>query len=589
MRNLTLATLLLTGAMTAAAAAPVHQFKGTAKSDLGPKPALSLSQLKSAKAAPQQLLEKRAQAQAHKLTGAKKSALKRVLTDNPPTDMVTEVDPNLPSELMTKTGIGFVYSWFGIQYQASNGSLTEVVRDGDKVYVGNAWSLVATDGYLVGTVEGNKVTFELPQLIEHIVYDFGEDGYYEFWDYAVAAEMYDYEEDGEIYSDFAPCESQTVTYTIDENGMWVADNPEIFIGEYGFEAADPEYDIEAEWYWDGGGDYIDQLLPLTAKPVTLPEGLAMDNWTLINGITGAEVKVGFDGDLCYIQGFGALAGPDVADSVVVGEVKDGKVTLASGQYLGECWSYGFTTWFQGGHMESVYDEDWEDWYDEFFVDDALVLDYDAEAKTLKTDKTLALSLSEPCEYLYGTLTDFTILKPSTDVVTSVPAPVLYNFWDFEDEAEVDFLWATVNADGVLLDESKLFFQIFLDDEPLTFYADEYPGLEEDTDMLPVGFISEDEESYEQFANAYGNQQSIMIFPVGYDLCQGRLVYVDGDNVVYSDKTNFYIASGVASLQAGKAVHYYDLQGRKLSAPVKGLQIRAVQLPDGSLRHDKVIL
>lgn len=105
-------------------------------------------------------------------------------------------------------------------------------------------------------------------------------------------------------------------------------------------------------------------------------------------------------------------------------------------------------------------------------------------------------------------------------------------------------------------------------------------------MLPVGFISEDETTY-----SYGNQQNVALFVQGFDRCEVRLVYVDGDNTIYSDKTLMFGEPGSVNgiSTAGTVSHYFDLQGRRVANPAGGLYIRATVGTDGSLRHDKVIL
>lgn len=565
MRNFTLVALLAAAALTASAAG--SPLPTGAKPMPGNKAAF-----------PKTLSERHT---GHlKRAKAHRAPARHVLPANPSTDMVTEVNPSAPSEIMTKTGVGFAYTWFGIMSQDSEGSLTEVVRDGDKIYLGNTWSTVPTDGYLVGTVEGNKVTFELPQCIEHVVYDFGDGEVYEWYDYCIASEWGEaLDEDGEPYESFIPCESQTVTYTIGDDGVWTADNEEIFLGEFGY---DEDYE---EYYWDGGGDYLLALTPLTQKATTLPEGVTLEPWTLVYGQLGYKVEIGFEGDKCYLKGIGDMISEDVSSAVIVGTVADGKVTFPGRQYMGESWYYGYTAWFQAGQIEEVYDPDWDEYYSEFVPVDDLVLDYDATAKRMTTDGSFGVSTSKSGDMYFTYWEDFYLVQPASDVVTSVPAPEYVMWWGDDEVSEADFKWATVTEDGVLLDQSKLYFQVLLDGEVFEFYPDEYPGLEEVTDRLPVGFISEDETTY-----SYGNQQNVALFVQGFDLCEVRLVYVDGDSEVYSPCTVMYGEGGVGSLVAGGTVsHYYDLQGRRVANPSGGLYILATVGSDGTLRHDKVLV
>ena len=519
--------------------------------------------------------------------------IKNEITNNPPTQFEEGPDPSLPTKILTKSGTTFYESPYGIYVQPSDGSATYTVIDGDKVYLRNIWSISSNSGWLVGSIKDNKATFEFPQLMEvYKSYDMA------LYDYAVLANEITVEENGETFQTFETAESQTITFSIGADGVWTNDSPDCLIGQYAYENfAGENEEPDMEWYWLGGGDLIETLTPLDVAPVEVPAGVEMESWVLLADRNGYNVKVGFDGDQCYIEGIGIIAGDGLADKVIKGTVKDGKVSFNSGQYLGILDDVRYTMFFQGGEIKEAVDE-YGDRYYEYYYDKDLVFDYDPEKKTLASAGGYALTPTADYDDLYFDIVDSPELKyvsPDAEIA-SLFAPGFYAYWAKDESypAEVDFSFGNVSKEGIILDLSNLYFQIFLDDDIYTFDPADYPCNSESTDELPIG-ISDDTTNPDILPSVYmlNGVQYCCIYADGFEKVDVRFVYIDGDRRIYSDFTNFFDLAGVEETDIEKiqpvASSYVGLDGCSIARPEAGIYIRADRMSDGSVKYNKVII
>ena len=129
-----------------------------------------------------------------------------------------------------------------------------------------------------------------------------------------------------------------------------------------------------------------------------------------------------------------------------------------------------------------------------------------------------------------------------------------------------------------------------DDELVTFSPDDYQNLE--TEMTDVPYSFSDQYEFYKYDE---NNRTIYFYKDVKKKIGMEAVYVDGDLRFGSGITEYYPngdPTGVdmteATVKQIKSVDFYDLSGRKLSAPAKGICIRTITYTDGSKASRKIV-
>lgn len=534
---------------------------------------------------------------------ARRAAAKRIVrkaasiaapADNP-ADVISET-PAGELKQYEKTGFAYGYSRFeGLISQDILGNVVNVVKseDGKKLYVQNPvyFNTLSAGNWIVGDIEGDKVSFTFPQLVD-VDGTYDEDGNLvgdPYFDYALLMIWDDKEEF------YVPAEDQTYTMTIAADGTLTSDKPEdvmIGVADY-WEEDEVAEDEEPGWAWIGQGDFYFSLKPFDKVAPELPADVEMTDWKMIEDVYVNDVKVGFKDDKVYIQGLFAQN----PEGLVTGTVKGNTITVAGGQYMGLYESN--TTYFLSGSVVQKTDE--EGTYDSFEPGKELVFDYDADKKVIKSDKAYCISLAAD-EVLYYQMTQKPyICVPATDfTVKALPTPVLDVFYDIDEEAgyeaETYFIFPLIDADKNVLPADKLFYEVLLDGEVYTFMNDEYllPEGVESMTRVPYDFNSpeSDDEYYYPELQAMGQEHYFVIHALGFETLGVRTVYVPSADAepVYSDvlyMPGYASIKHVESTAGESSVEFFNLQGQRVSAPARGIVIRRAVLSDGTVKTSKV--
>lgn len=458
---------------------------------------------------------------------------------------------------------------FGLIHASSDGRATNVVRGNDgRIYIERPWSQYTNNtGWLVGDVEGNTVTFKFPQFINQEIVDEYGGGQTIYNDYCL---VFEYVENSDGDGWYYPAEQQTFSFRIEGDNL-VADNPdELLLGMGDWEEGD---EGEYEWTWQGFGDIYGSINKITDTPVVVPGNVEMERWNLIDKYTSQPLTVGFDGDDVYIAGLIA----DLPDAAIKGTVNNDKIEISSKQYLGvskESWA---TVYCSGGKVRTETTSEGENMVFDFMP--AYTLDYDAENKVIEGKDIAMLTGTRPeCRLYFDMFRNPYIAAPLTTPVTSLYPPVIEEFYPKEDgyDAELFFLVPSVTPDKHVLDTSKLFWNLLINDEVFTFYPDEYTGITGDMVNVPWDHIS-------NYITSMGNEKDLLIFTEGFDSLGIRAVYIDGDNTVESPVA-YVSLSGIDAVESGetdvKKVEYFNLAGYRVENPSRGIFIRCATLSDG---------
>ena len=131
---------------------------------------------------------------------------------------------------------------------------------------------------------------------------------------------------------------------------------------------------------------------------------------------------------------------------------------------------------------------------------------------------------------------------------------------------LQFTLSYYSSDFNYLDPSQLYYNLYIDDELVTFSPDDYQNLETEMTDVPYSF-SDQYEFYKYDENHCTIYYKDVKKKIGMEA-----VYVDGDLRFGSGITEYYPngdPTGVdmteATVKQIKSVDFYDLSGRKLSA------------------------
>lgn len=472
--------------------------------------------------------------------------------------------------LVQAGGLAYGYNWLmGIYTQNSDGQLVKKVvsADGKKMYLFNAISQYRMNGWLEGDIEGDEVTFKLPQLIN--VEDFNGITYEDF-----AAKL-EFSEEEEFY---VPSADQTFKFKINSDGSMSSLEGEKMLGHVA--------DVKGEWAWQGNGEIYGDLNILNEKCEEVPASAKFEEWYMTDGMNAYPRPVAFDGNKVYIRGL--VNDPAIADNAIVGDYNEstGKVTFASGQYLGEYWELGATVFFMACDTVMLYDDYYQEYYTEYEPADEIVFDYDAKNKVLSTEGSYCLSIT-PDQMLYFEMMEQPVIKYQNPdfTVKALPTPEFEEFYEEEGyPAELSFNISMLDADGNVLDTSKLYWTLIMDDEPFTFYNDEY-----DIDVDEMTDVPFDYESDYDFY-VYGANRIVVVYPAGYENLGVQTIYKDGDKEIRSEIMWVPDYTDVESAISAKTVTgeaFYDLQGRRVANPGRGFYIRRATMSDGTVVNSKI--
>lgn len=474
--------------------------------------------------------------------------------------------------------------WAGLAYDA-------VVTDNGDFYLKNPVTTLQWDTYIKGKLTDEGISFEFPQPL----YRFEDETEGALNLYADVLEYAEVETpDGDYITTFVPAENtRTLTFEKDEEGNYVMD-PEYMLG------------VTYDGTWQGYGEYNLALTPFEASVATVPDGLVYDNtYVLADEILGWDhtilrpVMIGIDGCDAYLKGV-SLALPD---AVIKGSFnpETKAISIPTNQFMGRF--YHYYLFMMNGDGTEYFDEEWgEDMINISFTDEDIVLSYDEETNvyTPVTEEdhfavilfNFGNSIESPCEYyavdrIYsqGEITDFAPIAPDIEDIYSVS--------DIDPDYSycIEFELYADNKDGQLLQDANIYYNIFINGALFPLTAEEFPflagmGIEEVTD-IPAA-LSDNEDLY-----ASGNFHGIAFRNKDIKTIGVRALYIDGDirgeSEIVTVEAPGSSVEGVFGDNEVKSVEFYDIAGRRLSAPVKGsIMIRRAIFSDGTVETTKEI-
>ncbi len=440
------------------------------------------------------------------------------------------------------------------------------------VYMKNPFSQFPTDTYIKGHVDGTKMTFDFPQNFASIEED-GEE-------YELYACLLEFSADGmsmELSAD------QTLTFA-KEGESWVMEEEALL----GLTLNDLD-----EYVWSGFGERDMRFEPLNAVAATIPDNATIEDWSLIYSGIGHYVKMAFEGDKCYIGDFFTSESGESLAPIVGTKTADG-IVFPSGQYLGINDDDSYLTYFYAVNVELAYDESIAGFVTSFDPVDNLVFTLDADGSySCQTSALFTPFTDLKSEYLwYEDLYETPVLRKSDvgDFTPAAPSISAYRYYDSMGFGYVTFDIPALNADGMLLDTEKLYYNIYINDAKFTLNPNDYLMLDEEITDIPYLF-TDAHDGMSGDITIEGQKHTFILFDEGIEAVGVQSFYVDNGKTYYSPLVNNKV-TGIddAAIDNSPVVEetYTDLAGRSVTDPGHGLYIKTVRRADGSVESFKIV-
>lgn len=489
------------------------------------------------------------------------------------------------AKTLARSGKATYAYWGQLMQLKYNNQISElVIGDNGEVYMKNPISQYATDSYIKGTQEGNKILFELPQAITSMGYG-GETIY-------MLVSMLQYSEEKDFYY---PCNTDEAaalglpeiknefTVTVNEDGSYTMDIDEektLIPGMiYSDNLAWTGYsEMASEWK-----EFTDTLNPGPGENATV------DDVSVLYGNMGHYAKIAFDGDDVFVKGIF----PAQPDSWIQGKRDGDKISFPSGQYVGEDTEYECYTYFVGSTFEELWDDYYEEYYNYYYLTDALTFDFDEATMTLTSGEKVAMlynTSGKEITYLQAFVSP-KIEKQPADINPTPQTPYGLEYHD-EDLALFGYSWImfdlpVLNVDGKLLNTNDLYYKVYVDGEEFEFAVDEYYGLDNNMVLIPYSFTDE----YDILVD--GTYHEIYFYFEGADEVGVQLCNVKDGEIVGASDIVTTSTTGVNGISDGNSKRiasttYYNMNGQEVSNPAEGVFVKTVKYEDGSIKSFKAI-
>lgn len=471
--------------------------------------------------------------------------------------MITE-KPSGESTLWCVDAVCYELNWNGIGIEEYENSPSEFIEPGNgEIYISNLGVNALASGWAKGTIENDLITIPLPQIVEEM----------DFLDVTYVYELVCLRYIDGMPLDFDAFEIAeditSITMSKTETGwhLDLPDNGSIILGLYS----------PTEEIWVGYANIIANWSPAPWDLVKLPEGVTTLDYGMISDSQGYIVKGTTDKNDIYLQGIS----PTFPESVIKGKIDGDKAIFESNQLLGI--NDDSFVFFQGGAYGEVYDEYFGEYYYNYYPIENLIFDYDKE--------TGALIVSEEKAILINTLLDGTrclqifwmpelLQQPANiDIELKKPKFVSIEEIDYWGEGYFTFSLDNFNDEGYVINPHNLYFLVTIDGIPVQF--ENNLGFENTENLIPFNY----NDYYLVTKN--GNKRT-MIYYEGQKKATVTLIYItpDGEKIESETLEILLDDTGIEHLSKESIAKYYDLFGRRINNPDKGIYI---EVKDGKSR------
>lgn len=440
-------------------------------------------------------------------------------------------------------------------YFNTAGLISNVVYgENDAVYMKNPVSKYKGVAWMKGTVSGDTLMFPVPQIIDQKTKDGTTANYY----------LFSYKYSGS-------------TCTLDESAHYFKF---VHRGDSIVEVGNNRLGVADEYGTFTG--YGDESIILTVNAdtncVVAPANLTAKTYSLQShnaGITsGVIVNVGFDGNTVYVQGIN----PDLPKAWIKGTINGDKAFFPHHQYLGIDTVSGYYTYFYASRIDSVYNEKYSEYDENFYQIDGLTFSFDSKAMTFKCDSVMFVNAGRDDIVGLNTYRQ-PWLVPFEDVAETPADPQVLYYHPYgsvdKNNGYIGFIIFLLDTKGNFMDPEKTSYRIYFDNDMFTFTPDLYTSIT--SSMTDVPLSKMDEHSFWVF----GDRHYVYFYEADMDKVGVQTVYRGGGEVRTSHVMYYGDTSGIANAKdsgLGDGVSYItytDLSGRTVANPTSGLYIKTV--------------
>ncbi len=492
-------------------------------------------------------------------------------------DVISSVEGEQNPLIITGSGYYLFRGVMLTDFQDQESPSHVIYGENNEVYVYDMIPNFPCDSYVKGTIDGDKVVFEFPQVV--LWDEEYEDGYE-----LTMFELGEVETEDGTSQTYLPLEGkQTLTFTVGEDGTWTTDelSDDVMLGAGLISEADG---------WVGYGATALSVAPFNDKMVEVPEDL-----TVVDNVWVSKGE-GFGWPLNFAQGYDEIyfqgLDPNMPEAWIKATVEyddySATVSIAQNQYIGDYSGYYIFT----KCAKIVPNE--ETGYDDYVLmpDDyeyKLTWDFDAETMTAVDKDIIFLTNASRTEiYHLSKMSNIQLVHQASFEGTPVN-PEIIQFQNSMDSYGYDAFIFDVPAlteDGDVLLTDDLYYIVYVDGEQWTFDADEY-FLDATYEEVPWGL------SAYYIYNYGGCTREVDFFVEGISTLGVQSVYkYNGEETRSEIVTLDLEGDSVASIDADKKVanvKYFDVAGREVANPAAGVVIKRVVYEDGTVASFKKVV
>lgn len=463
------------------------------------------------------------------------------------------------------------YNFFYNPFEGTNdGDADELVlADDGTVYLKNPVSFYPDcKSWIKGTkATGDTIAFEFPQKV------FEEEVNGKHYDYC----LYRMVRSG---NDWAVDENtQTVKFVFRNDSLFKADTESLM----GLCSEDGST-------WTCYGDYNVVVTKMDETTVAPNNPAAAQTYKMDYTVEGENktsvVKLAIEGTDAYLCGFSS----NQPDAWAKGRVEsDGRIVFSGRTYLGVNEQERCHTWFvpvtvETGTLPNGYA------YEDYTETSQFVLTPNASTGSYASDGAFIVNIGQNTISAWDVVVGPT-LTPFTEVPGKPQKPEFVGLQPYDDVemyGGIRFNLYPYSEEGNYLNPDKLFYRIYFDMTPYTFTPDEYSSLEASMTDIPYAFsdgydfiVSDELHTVYYYRNDFETLGVAAFYKDGDQIYPSTMVYINVKNITED-------IEGVADSHGETLTTYYDLSGRRVSQPARGLYIVTQKGADGTVKSTKKV-
>lgn len=463
---------------------------------------------------------------------------------------------------------------YGDPFEYEGSVATIIYGEDNEVYFYDLMADAGFGTFTKGVKSEDKIIVELPQMAY----------YYDGYGYGYMIALLEVNANGE-----ATMVEGNAEFLVYDDGDIVMDLPQD--GDYALGL------VFSDDLSDAGLYYTSMVYsPLDEEVAVIPEGVETEIYYFNDGVYGHPAQVAFDDEYLYIQGLEELL---PSFSVILAELNGNQAIIPQNEFVGVYYTY--LNYTKAVELTS------KGGYKLLGEDAVVTLDIDFTNKVITyAEGSPLLCINADMDELFElAIYDEFILKVQ-DSFAGVPKnpsnlEYLDDYLDFYGYYSFMFTIPNVSTDGDVLSNQDLYYRIFIDGDLYEFveeYDDDlgyniYDGFGEG-DEVPFVFNNGND-----FYLWSGAQREVGIYIDGISTIGIQSVYKYNGTVTESDIVTLNVETGEETVTPAAVdqlfnseninVKYYDLSGRQISHPEKGIYIMRGINSKGEVSAKKVII